>query len=161
MNMKNRTGKLVRFWFMSILDFRCRTASHRDTGGGWLTANLLRFVTHKSLRANEEPPLMLRYRDILHGLIFNGLYKPAMVGSFCWEPNTVGSQTLHRLSIICPELDCVQCPRRKGISLSAESDPMSAGHLDSCLWTLPALFKKGLDPKTQSRRRVAGANYRA
>ena len=50
-------------------------------------------------------------------------------------------------SIICTELDCVQCPRRKGISLSAEMrlDVRRTSRLMSLDSASP--LEKGLDPK--------------
>ena len=136
-------------------------AARRPTGtpAGVTGGNILRFVSHKSLRLNDEPPFMLRYRNILLCHIFNGLIYGCAGRNLllvtCRFSFRTKTKPIPYGSICCTELDCVQCPRRKGIS------PIAMGDQRLCLWTLPTLFKKGLDPKTISLRRAASANYRA
>ena len=67
----------------------------------------------------------------------------------CRFPNPpLGKHNLHRFG-----LRPNRC--RKGIS------PIAMGDQRLCLWTLPALWKKGWTPNLLSLRRAASANYRA
>ena len=129
--LKQKTRNAVRHWNTITPERKLRTAAHAPLSGHyvWLPFSMA------ILDCTNRYLLLVTCR-----FSFRTKMKPIPDGSIC-----------------CPELDCVQSPRRMGIS------PIAMVRLDvrrtSRLMSLDSAnpLEKGLDPKPLSRRRAACA----